>query len=142
MTNSISILSNAIHDFCDSFSIGISFLLEKKNKINSDKINTYNYLKYSLLGAIVTSVVLIFGSGIIIFNSIPRVAIHKVIQDHTTNMMKENALTNRSEFRYLSTFSQMVVSRDTTRSSGAKGLAAPCQCRCPHRRCTRCSCRN
>ena len=72
LTNSISILSNAIHDFCDSFSIGISFLLEKKNKINSDKINTYNYLKYSLLGAIVTSVVLIFGSGIIIFNSIPR----------------------------------------------------------------------
>ncbi|OHT05490.1 hypothetical protein TRFO_26761 [Tritrichomonas foetus] len=49
-----------------------------------------------------------------VFNSIPRVAIHKAIQDHTNNMIKENNVTNRSEFRYLSTFSQMVISRDTT----------------------------
>ena len=32
ITNSVSILSDAIHDFGDSLSIGISYLLENKKK--------------------------------------------------------------------------------------------------------------
>ena len=32
LTNSMAILSDAVHDFGDAFSIGVSYFLEKKSK--------------------------------------------------------------------------------------------------------------
>ena len=72
LTNSISIFSDAIHDLGDSISIGVSYLLEKKSKKASDKNYTYGYLRYSLLGALITSIVLLVGSCIVLYNAIPR----------------------------------------------------------------------
>ena len=72
LTNSISIFSDAIHDLGDSFSIGISYLLERKSKKNPDETYTYGYLRYSLVGALLASVVLLIGSGFVIINAIPR----------------------------------------------------------------------
>lgn len=57
LTNSISILSDAIHDFGDSFSIGVSYLLEKYSSKKSNNKYTYGYLRYSLLGALITCLV-------------------------------------------------------------------------------------
>ena len=72
LTNSISIFADAIHDLGDSISIGVSYLLEKKSQKVADKDYTYGYLRYSLLGAIITSFVLISGSIVAIYHSIPR----------------------------------------------------------------------
>lgn len=72
LTNSISILTDAVHDFGDSISIGVSYLLEKKSTKASDSTHTYGYLRYSLLGALITSVVLLVGSCIAIYASIKR----------------------------------------------------------------------
>lgn len=72
LTNSISIFTDSIHDFGDSISIGVSYLLEKKSKKKSDNNYTYGYLRYSLLGAIITSIVLLTGSIIVLYNAIPR----------------------------------------------------------------------
>ena len=72
LTNSVSILSDAIHDFGDSMSIGISYLLEKKSKKSPDNKFTYGYLRYSLLGALFTSMILLIGSFIVVYNAIPR----------------------------------------------------------------------
>ena len=44
-TNSISIMSDAIHDFGDALSIGISYFLEKKSKKEADDKYTYGYIK-------------------------------------------------------------------------------------------------
>lgn len=41
-TNSISIISDSIHDFGDAISIGISYFLEKISKKKPDKNYTYN----------------------------------------------------------------------------------------------------
>ena len=40
-TGSVAIISDAIHDFGDAFSIGISFFLEKKSKKQPDEKYTY-----------------------------------------------------------------------------------------------------
>ncbi len=72
LTNSISIFTDSIHDLGDSFSIGISYLLEKKSQKSADNTYTFGYLRYSLLGAIITSMVLITGSIVVLYNAIPR----------------------------------------------------------------------
>lgn len=72
LTNSISIISDSVHDFGDAFSIGLSYFLEKKSKKKPDNVYTYGYVRYSVLGAFITSVILTTGSIFIILNSINR----------------------------------------------------------------------
>ena len=72
-TNSISIMSDSIHDFGDAISIAISWLLEKKSEKKPDSKYTFGYARYSVLGALITSTVLLLGSVIMIFNAIPRI---------------------------------------------------------------------
>lgn len=72
LTNSISIFSDAIHDFGDSLAIGIAYLLEKISNKKSDKNYTYGYKRYSLLGASLTSIILIVGSLIVLGNAMLR----------------------------------------------------------------------
>ena len=72
-TNSISIISDSIHDFADSISIGISYILEKISKKKPNKSYTYGYLRYSILGATITTTILLTGSILVIYNSIKRI---------------------------------------------------------------------
>lgn len=72
-TGSVAILSDSIHDLGDSLSIGISFFLEKKSKKQPDEKYTYGYLRYSVLGGLITTLILIIGSGIVIYNAILRI---------------------------------------------------------------------
>ena len=71
-TNSISILSDSVHDFGDAISIGVSYFLENKSKKKADYNYTYGYLRYSVLGAFITTTILIIGSVLFIYNSIIR----------------------------------------------------------------------
>lgn len=72
LTNSMAILSDAIHDAGDSISLGLSYIFERKSKKGPDKDYTYGYERFSLLGALVSSFVL-FGASIFIFTeAIPR----------------------------------------------------------------------
>ena len=73
LTNSISIFTDSIHDFGDSISIGISYLLEKQSNKDPNHKYTYGYLRYSLLGALITSIILLTGSVVVIYNAIPRI---------------------------------------------------------------------
>lgn len=72
-TNSVAILSDSIHDMGDALSIGISFFLEKKSKKRPDKNYTYGYIRYSVLGGLITTVILLIGSIIVIYNAIWRI---------------------------------------------------------------------
>jgi len=71
-TNSISILSDALHDFGDSISLGMSWFLEKYSLKKRDQVYTYGYRRFSLLSAFINSMVLIIGSIIILYEAIPR----------------------------------------------------------------------
>ena len=71
-TNSIAIISDSVHDLGDAISIGISFFLEKKSKKKADKKYTYGYIRYSVLGSVITTTILLTGSILVIVNSINR----------------------------------------------------------------------
>lgn len=72
LTNSVSILSDAIHDFGDVVSIGLSWILDNKSLKKPDDKYTYGYLRFSLLGAFINAVVLTIGSVAMIYTSIIR----------------------------------------------------------------------
>lgn len=79
LTNSISILTDAVHDFGDAMSIGVSYFLEKKSSKSPDQEYTYGYLRYSLLGALITSVILLIGSIFAVYEAIQRLIIPQVV---------------------------------------------------------------
>ncbi len=72
-TNSIALLSDAVHDIGDSFSIGMSWFLNEKAKKKPDSKYTYGYARYSLLGGFISAIVLLVGSIILIIEAIPRI---------------------------------------------------------------------
>ena len=72
ITNSVSILSGSIHDIADASSIGISYFLEKKSKHRPNYKYTYGYVRYSILAAFITTVILLGGSFMVIYNAINR----------------------------------------------------------------------
>lgn len=72
LTNSVSIMSDAMHDLGDAISIGTSLLLEKKSKKKADNKYTYGYVRYSVLGGVITTVILMIGSIFVIYNAIQR----------------------------------------------------------------------
>ena len=76
-TNSVEIISDAFHDFVDAFSIGLSYFLEKKSKKKPDYKYTYGYIRYSVLGALLTTTFLLVGSIIVIISAVGRL-IHPV----------------------------------------------------------------
>ena len=57
-TGSVAIVSDAVHDIGDATSIGISFFLEKKSKKQPDNVYTYGYARYSLIGSVITTLIL------------------------------------------------------------------------------------
>ena len=69
-TGSTAILSDALHDLGDALSIGISFFLEKKSKKKPDQKYSYGYARFSVLGSAITTLILIIGSLVVIYNAI------------------------------------------------------------------------
>ena len=72
-TNSVAIISDSIHDIGDAASIGISYFLEKKSKKQPDKTYTYGYLRYSVIGSVITTLILLIGSVLVVINAIKRI---------------------------------------------------------------------
>lgn len=72
MTNSTAILSDALHDFGDSMALALSWYLEKVSNKKSDKLFSFGYRRFSLLAALINSVVLLSGSVWILTEVIPR----------------------------------------------------------------------
>ena len=71
-TGSVAIMSDALHDIADAASIGLSWLLEKKSKKQPDKYYTYGYGRFSVLGSVITTCILLTGSVVVIYNAVGR----------------------------------------------------------------------
>lgn len=72
-TNSIAITSDAIHDLGDAASIGIAYFLERYSRKAPDQQYTYGYLRYSVIGGLITTLILLTGSCIVIVSSVQRI---------------------------------------------------------------------
>lgn len=71
-TNSVSILSDAVHDLGDSISLGIAWLLQSVSAKGRDSRFSYGYRRFSLLGALISTMILIAGSSIVLSRALPR----------------------------------------------------------------------
>ncbi len=71
-TGSVAIASDALHDLGDSISIGISYFLERCSRKSPDEKYTYGYIRYSLLGSVITNIILLTGSFMVVYNAILR----------------------------------------------------------------------
>jgi cobalt-zinc-cadmium efflux system protein len=72
LTNSVAILSDAIHDLGDSFTLLFAWYMERISTKKSTPQLTFGYKRFSLLGALASSLVLLLGSIYILSEAIPR----------------------------------------------------------------------
>ncbi len=70
--NSVAIISDAVHDLGDTLSLGTSWYLQKKSKQESDNKFSFGYKRFSLLGALINSLVLLGGSVYVITEAVNR----------------------------------------------------------------------
>ena len=71
-TGSVAIVSDSVHDLGDAVSIGLSYFLERKSQKQPDNRYTYGYLRFSVLGGIITTLILLFGSLAVIYGAVSR----------------------------------------------------------------------
>lgn len=72
LTNSLAILTDALHDFGDAMSLGMGWYLEKYSRKEEDAQYTYGYRRFSLLSALINTIILVVGSTLILFQAVPR----------------------------------------------------------------------
>lgn len=72
LTNSMAILSDALHDLGDSLSLGLAWFLQKVSRKEQSEHFSFGYRRFSLLAALINSVVLIVGSVFILTEAVPR----------------------------------------------------------------------
>lgn len=71
-TNSVAIASDALHDLGDSITLGVTWYLESHATKAGDARFSYGYRRFSLLGALVNTLVLIGGGIAVLAEAIPR----------------------------------------------------------------------
>lgn len=72
MTNSLAILSDALHDLGDCLSLGLSWYFQKLSGRGRTDTFSYGYKRFSLLGAVINALVLVAGSVVILVYAVPR----------------------------------------------------------------------
>lgn len=71
-TGSVAILSDSLHDFGDACSLGVAWYLERLSKKGRDAYFSYGYKRFSLLGSLLISVILLVGSIFVVSESVGR----------------------------------------------------------------------
>ena len=66
---SSAVLADSVHDLGDAIAIGISAFLESISNRKEDSHYTLGYKRFSLLGAMVTAVILMTGSGMVMLEN-------------------------------------------------------------------------
>ena len=72
-TGSVAIVSDAIHDIGDAAGIGIAYFLERKSKKKPDCEHTYGYARYSVIGSVIITLILLIGSIFVVYNAVLRI---------------------------------------------------------------------
>ena len=71
-TNSVAILADAVHDSADCISLGIAWFLQKFSRKQSNDRFTYGYRRFSVLGALISGIVLLAGLSFVLWQAVPR----------------------------------------------------------------------
>ncbi|MDD5264200.1 MAG: cation diffusion facilitator family transporter [Candidatus Bipolaricaulis sp.] len=71
-TNSVAVLSDALHDLGDCVALALSWRLVRISQRTGDDVYTFGYRRFSLLGALTMSFVLLAGGIVVLLQSVPR----------------------------------------------------------------------
>ena len=78
---SSAVLADSVHDMGDAIAIGVSAFLETISNREEDSHYTLGYKRFSLLGAMVTAVILMTGSVLVILENITKLFHPQTIND-------------------------------------------------------------
>ncbi len=70
--NSLAVVSNAMHDFVDAFTLGLTWRLEKVSSKGKDHRYSYGYRRFSILAAIINASILTLVTLYILFEAVDR----------------------------------------------------------------------
>ncbi len=73
LTNSMAVISGAMHDLGDSLSLGMAWYLQKVSGKKRDQVYSFGYKRFSLLGAVINSFILVIGSMVVLNEAVPRI---------------------------------------------------------------------
>jgi len=79
-TNSVAILSDAVHDAGDCLSVGTAWYLEHISHAKPSALFTYGYRRFSVLGGLITGLVLLVGVIVVMWR-----AIHRLVEPEEVN---------------------------------------------------------
>lgn len=85
LTGSIAIIADAVHDFSDSLSLGVSWYMERKSEKKPNARFPFGYKRFSLLGALISGAVLAFGSVYVLYEAGKRLM--DPVSPHASGMM-------------------------------------------------------
>lgn len=85
LTNSTAIMADAVHDLGDTLAIGLAWWLQSYSVRQADTKFTYGYRRFSLLGALISGLLLIIASIWVLKEAIPRLA--APVMPHTEGML-------------------------------------------------------
>lgn len=77
LTNSVAIVSDALHDLSDTLSILIAWILEKLSQRKSNEKFTYGYQRLSVFGALFNSTIVILASLTVVYEAFTRLFVAK-----------------------------------------------------------------
>ncbi len=71
-TNSVAVLSDALHDLGDCLALALGWHFQRVSRRSGDEVYTFGYRRFSLLSALVMSLLLLGGGAAVVWRSIPR----------------------------------------------------------------------
>ncbi|MCB1132859.1 MAG: cation transporter, partial [Verrucomicrobiae bacterium] len=72
LTNSVAILTDSLHDFGDSASLGLSWYFDHLSRKGRTPKHTYGFRRYRLLGGLITGIVLMAGLSVVLWQAVAR----------------------------------------------------------------------
>lgn len=80
LTNSVAIMSDALHDFGDSLALLFSYFAERLSHRKPDSKYTFGYKRFSLVAAIINGTILLLGSIYVIKEAIGRLSAPETVK--------------------------------------------------------------
>ncbi len=109
------VLADSVHDLGDAITIGISAFLETISNREEDNRYTLGYKRFSLLGALVTSIILMIGSVLVILENIAKIFHPQPVNDEGILWLGIIAIT-------INILSSLVVGKGKTKNESILSL--------------------
>ena len=112
---SSAVLADSVHDLGDAIAIGVSAFLETISNREEDNQYTLGYKRFSLLGALVTAIILMTGSVLVILENIAKIFHPQPVNDEGILWLGIIAIT-------INIVSSLVVGKGKTKNESILSL--------------------